>query len=412
MPVHEIIPGSTQGRGRVPIHSYAHDLDKLSRQQLLNVASLPFIFKHIAAMADTHVGLGAVIGSVIPTEKAVIPAAVGVDIGCGMRAICLDVSAEVVVDQAENLRLAIEKAVPCGRTDQGGPNDRGAWHTIPAEIHAYWEQFGLETRLPQVLKRHPTLLHKRVNGERHLGTLGTGNHFIEICLDEERRVWVMLHSGSRGIGNRIGTFFIALARQEMGSDLKHLADPDLAYLQEGSASFNDYIQCVNWAQNFAQANRQFLLHAVLRTMGTVLSQSITAVGDVIDCHHNTIEREHHFNRLIWVTRKGAMRAQMGDLGIIPGSMGAKSYIIRGKGNKNTFNSCAHGAGRKMSRHEAKRRFNQADLIQQTAGIACRKDANVVDEIPSAYKEIDKVMAQQSDLVEILHVLKQVVCVKG
>lgn len=412
MPIQETIPGCNTGTKRAPVHVYTDDLDAPSRQQLLNVASLPFIFKHIAAMPDVHMGLGAVIGSVIPTEKAVIPAAVGVDIGCGLHAVCLDLKAADVRDHAEALKTAIEKAVPHGRTHQGGPNDRGAWHTVPSPIHVYWEQFDIKRRLPQVLKRHPKLLHKRVNTERHLGTLGTGNHFIEICLDETDNVWIMLHSGSRGIGNRIGTFFMALARQEMGTRLKQLPDPDLAYLQEGRTSFNDYVQCVQWAQAYAKANRHFMMEAVLHTLTTVLGHPIKKMGEAIDCHHNTMTREKHFGRSVWITRKGAIRAGKDDLGIMPGSMGAKSYIIRGKGHPNTFCSCAHGAGRKMSRREAFRRFDATDLARQTEGIACRKDKSVVDEIPGAYKDIDTVMAHQSDLVETLHILKQVVCVKG
>ncbi|MBF0462617.1 MAG: RtcB family protein [Magnetococcales bacterium] len=407
MPIYEMIH-----TGRVPVYVYADDLDQTSRQQLMNVAALPFIFDHVAAMPDVHAGLGAVIGSVIPTEKAVIPAAVGVDIGCGMQAVKLALRADDLGTHAEDLQAAIEQAVPHGRTDQGGPNDRGAWHTIPGPILAYWAQFGIEQRLPQVLNHQPKLLHNRVNTARHLGTLGTGNHFIEICLDEAQQVWVVLHSGSRGIGNRIGTFFIDLARQEMGARLKQLPDPDLAHLQEGSVSFQDYVQCVAWAQEYARANRRFMMTAVLQAMATVLGRPMRGVGDPIDCHHNTMEREEHGNRSVWVTRKGAIRARKTDFGIIPGSMGAKTYIVRGKGNPETFCSCAHGAGRKMSRHEATRRFKMADLERQTAGIACRKDTGVLDEIPSAYKDIDKVMARQSDLVEVLHVLKQVVCVKG
>ncbi|MBF0585236.1 MAG: RtcB family protein [Magnetococcales bacterium] len=407
MPIYEIIH-----TGRVPVYVYTDDLDHQSRLQLMNVATLPFVFDHVAAMPDVHAGLGAVIGSVIPTERAIIPAAVGVDIGCGMQAVKLGLKSADLQGKAEALRAAIERAVPHGRTDQGGPNDRGAWHTTPPALRAYWAQYGIEKQLPQVLKRHPKLLHNRVNAERHLGTLGTGNHFIEISLDETDHVWVVLHSGSRGIGNRIGTFFIKLARQEMGSRLSQLPDPDLAHLQEGTALFNDYVYCVAWAQEYAKANRRFMMTAVLESMAALLGGPIPVLGDPIDCHHNTMEKEEHLGHTLWVTRKGAMRARKTDLGIIPGSMGAKSYIVRGKGSPETFCSCAHGAGRKMSRSEASRRFNKADLEQQTVGIACRKDASVMDEIPSAYKDIDTVMANQSDLVEILHVLKQVVCVKG
>ncbi|MEO5339704.1 MAG: RtcB family protein [Magnetococcus sp. MYC-9] len=407
MPIHEVIH-----TGRVPIYVYTDTLDPQSRQQLMNTADLPFVFDHIAAMPDVHAGRGAVIGSVIPTQGAVIPAAVGVDIGCGMQALKLTVPAKNVTDHAEALQSAIEKAVPHGRTDQGGPRDQGAWQTVPDTIRAYWSRHGIEHQLPSLLKRHPKLLHKRVNTERHLGTLGTGNHFIELCLDEAQQVWLLLHSGSRGIGNRIGCYFIELARQEMGARLKQLPDPDLAYLKEGTATFQDYVQCVAWAQEYARANRRFMMAAILQAMASQLGTPVGALGEPIDCHHNTMERETHLNQSLWVTRKGAIRARKTDLGIIPGSMGAKSYIVRGTGNPDSFCSCAHGAGRRMSRSEASRRFTTADLARQTAGVVCRKDAGVIDEIPSAYKDIHTVMTQQSDLVEILHVLKQVVCVKG
>ncbi|WP_130472277.1 RtcB family protein [Candidatus Magnetaquicoccus inordinatus] len=407
MPIYEVIH-----TGRVPVHVYADDLDATSRKQLMNVANLPFVFRQVAAMPDVHAGLGAVIGSVIPTEKAVIPAAVGVDIGCGMQAVKLALLGEELQGRADDLRAAIEQAVPHGRTDQGGANDQGAWQSIPIPIRAYWAKNGIEQRLPKVLQRHPKLLHKRVNAERHLGTLGTGNHFIEICLDEGQQVWVLLHSGSRGIGNRIGTYFIEQARRDMGRALQQLPDADLAWLQEGTDNFQDYVQAVAWAQEYAKANRRFMMQATLAAMSTVLARPLAVVGEAIDCHHNTMEREEHFQRTLWVTRKGAIRARKTDLGIVPGSMGSKSYIVRGKGNQETFCSSAHGAGRKMSRNEAARRFTTADLQQQTEGVSCRKSASVMDEIPAAYKDIDKVMARQSDLVEILHVLKQIVCVKG
>ena len=407
MPIYERIHS-----GRVPVYVYTDTLDPQSRQQLINVATLPCIFKHIAAMPDVHAGRGAVIGSVIPTQGAVIPAAVGVDIGCGMQAIKLDLQAEELEHQAQTWQVALEQAVPHGRSHQGGPNDQGAWQTIPAEIQAYWATFGLPRQLPQVLKRHPKLLHNRVNGERHLGTLGSGNHFIELCLDENRQVWLLLHSGSRGIGNRIGSYFTGLARQEMGARLKQLPDPDLASLQEGTPFFADYVRCVAWAQGFAKANRCFMRQAILKAMSNQLGKPVAVQGEPIDCHHNTMEQEKHFKQTVWITRKGAIRARKTDLGIIPGSMGAKSYIVRGSGNPESFCSSAHGAGRKMSRSEAKRRFNTGDLEQQTVGVTCRKDLAVIDEIPAAYKNIHTVMAQQTDLVDILHILKQVVCVKG
>lgn len=398
--------------GQVPVHIFTDDVDDLSRKQLANVATLPFIFKHVAAMPDVHAGLGAVIGSVIPSRGAVIPAAVGVDIGCGMTACSLDLKASELGDNGEPIRAMIEKQIPHGRTHQGGADDRGAWGTVPDPLLAWWRENGLETKLPRVLARHPKLLKKRVNTVRHLATLGTGNHFIELCLDQKQDVWLMLHSGSRGIGNRIGTYFIDLARQALGKRLDQLPDPNLASLSEQTQPFDDYVQCVQWAQVFARANRAFMLEAARSAIGRALNRPVQARQQAIDCHHNYLQQERHFGSRVWVTRKGAIRAQKGELGIIPGSMGARSFIVRGRGNRNSFNSCAHGAGRSMSRREALRRFGVDDLARQTQGVACRKDKMVVDEIPSAYKDIDQVMANQTDLVEVVQVLKQVVCVKG
>lgn len=406
MPIDQVISG-----GRVPVHVYTDDIDDLSRRQLANMAGLPFVFKHIAVMPDVHAGMGAVIGSVIPTRKAVMPAAVGVDIGCGVLAVRLGLQAKELEEQAEAVRAAIEKSVPHGRTHQGGPNDRGAWGEPPAAVAGWWRQNGIEARHPRVVSRHPQLL-KRVNSVRHLGTLGTGNHFIELCLDETRAAWLMLHSGSRGIGNRIGTYFIDLARKGMGRHLERLADPDLAHLEEGSAPFDDYLQAVRWAQAFAKANRAFMMQSVLGALGRLVGRPVAALSEPIDCHHNYMDQERHFGVPVWVTRKGAIRAGEGELGVIPGSMGAKSFIVRGKGNPDAFHSCAHGAGRKMSRSEAFRRFKVPDLERQTEGVACRKDRDVLDEIPGAYKDIDRVMANQTDLVEVVHTLRQVVCVKG
>ncbi|MBF0371433.1 MAG: RtcB family protein [Magnetococcales bacterium] len=399
-------------KGGVPIKIFTRQVEEHAREQLENVARLPFVFSHIAAMPDVHSGMGATIGSVIPTKGAVIPAAVGVDIGCGVMARPLDIPREALGSDISGLREEIEATIPHGRTHNGGPEDSGAWKKVPAEIEKYWRNNSLERSIPMVLKRHPRLINKRVNSLRHLGTLGSGNHFIEICLDENEQVWVMLHSGSRGVGNRIGTYFIDIAKKEMKRDKVHLPDPNLAFFKEGSVLFADYLKGVQWAQNFARANRRFMMDATLRTIQKVLGRKVRPLNKGIDCHHNYLELENHFKSELWITRKGAIRAGKGEMGIIPGSMGTRSYIVEGKGSRESFCSSAHGAGRIMSRREAKRRFSVADLEAQTQGIDCRKDGGVLDEIPGAYKDIDEVMANQSDLVEVVHTLKQMMCIKG
>jgi len=405
------MPVIKQIKGRVPVKVWTNLIDEKSIQQLKNVAQLPFVHRHVAAMPDVHLGKGATIGSVIPTLGAVIPAAVGVDLGCGMMACQLDLKAEDLPDQLKAVRSAIENAVPHGRTNNGGRNDRGAWGALPESVSQVYAKIGLH-RISDLLERHPKLVHKRVNAERHLGTLGTGNHFIEICIDERDQVWLMLHSGSRGIGNRIGTYFIELAKRDMKKQIANLPDADLAYIKEGTEHFDDYLAAVSWAQGFAKANRVLMMQNTLAAFAGVLGRELKVMGLAIDCHHNYISREYHFGSEVIVTRKGAIRAGRGDLGIIPGSMGAKSFIVRGKGNAESFDSCAHGAGRTMSRTEAKRRFTAEDLASQTKGIECPKDKERVDEIPAAYKSIDAVMANQCDLVEIVHTLRQVVNVKG
>jgi tRNA-splicing ligase RtcB (3'-phosphate/5'-hydroxy nucleic acid ligase) len=376
--------------------------------QLKNVASLPFIHKHVAVMPDVHWGMGATVGSVIPTVGAIIPAAVGVDIGCGMMAVRTTVRAEHLPDNLAPLRSAIEAAVPHGRTDNGGRGDVGAWQADPpSAAHARWAE--LEASYQAVVDKHPKVAHPR--GLGHLGTLGTGNHFIELCLDEEGALWVMLHSGSRGVGNRFGTYFIERAKREMRRWFINLPDADLAYFPEGTEGFVDYIRAVSWAQKYARANREVIMGEVL----TVLKgewPDLAASELAVNCHHNYVTRERHFGADVYVTRKGAVRAGAGELGIIPGSMGARSFIVRGKGNPDSFETCSHGAGRAMSRAEAKRRFSLEDHAAATAHVECRKDAGVIDETPMAYKDIDAVMAAQSDLVEIVHTLRQVVCVKG
>ena len=382
--------------------------EEQARAQVLNVASMPFVHKWVAIMPDVHAGRGATIGSVIPTEKAIIPAAVGVDIGCGMMAAKTSLCANDLPDSLGHIRAAIERAVPHGRSDNGGRNDRGAWGKVPKSVAAVWAT--LKDDFDRISDRHPHVA--RTNHVNHLGTLGTGNHFIEVCLDESDNVWFMLHSGSRGVGNRIGSYFIELAKEDMRTWHINLPDKDLAYLPEGTEHFTDYVMAVDWAQRFAMLNRQVMMEHVVNAVRSSLPVAFDAQVQAVNCHHNYVEREHHYGKNVWVTRKGAVRAREGELGIIPGSMGARSYIVRGKGNEESFCSCSHGAGRVMSRTEARRKFTLEDHIAATQGVECRKDAEVIDETPAAYKDIDAVMEAQRDLVEIVHTLRQIVCVKG
>jgi tRNA-splicing ligase RtcB len=378
-------------------------------RQLKNLAALPFVHKWVAVMPDAHQGMGATVGSVVATTGAVIPAAVGVDIGCGMMAARTSLRAVDLPDNLGAVRASIEARVPHGRTDNGGKNDRGAWHDTPPAVAAAWAE--LAPGYAAIIEKHPRL--DRGSSTSHLGTLGTGNHFIEVCLDEADRVWIMLHSGSRGVGNRIGSHFIELAKREMERFFIHLPDQDLAYLPEGTPHFGDYVHAVSWAQDYALRNRELMMAnvvAALRAGGEL--PPFEMEESAVNCHHNYVAREHHYGKDVLLTRKGAVRARLGDLGIIPGSMGARSYIVRGLGNPESFCSSSHGAGRVMSRGEARRRFSVADHEKATAGIECRKDADVIDETPAAYKRIEDVMHAQRDLVEIVHTLKQVVCVKG
>jgi tRNA-splicing ligase RtcB len=396
----------------VPIKAWTKGvhLDDHARQQLINASQLPFIFQWIAAMPDVHWGTGATVGSVIPTKGAIIPAAVGVDIGCGMMAVQTDLRANHLPDDLKDIRTAIESAVPHGRTNHGGTGDRGAWGEIPARNQEVWAS-ELKPRYDEILKKHPKL--NRGNHANHLGTLGTGNHFIEVCLDEADQVWFMLHSGSRGVGNRMGMYFTELARQDMRRFYINLPDVDLAYFPEHTEHFDDYLQAVEWAQDYARLNRHLMMEQIISAVGNSGKvPPFSAKVQAINCHHNYVAREKHFGESVLLTRKGAVRAREGDLGIIPGSMGARSYIVRGKGNPESYNSCSHGAGRAMSRAEARRRFSLDDHIRMTAGVECRKDEEVIDETPAAYKPIEQVMAAQADLVEIVHTLRQVVCVKG
>jgi tRNA-splicing ligase RtcB len=385
-------------------------LEETAKKQLLNIASMPFIHKHVAVMPDVHWGMGATVGSVIATKGAVIPAAVGVDIGCGMMAVRTTLTASDLPDNLHALRCEIERRIPHGRTNNGAPGDRGAWGDVPEHVY---QRLKPELLALQVLcDKHPQIKQAAQRAAHHAGTLGTGNHFVEICLDEEQRVWAMLHSGSRGIGNRIGSYFIEKAKEDMRRWFINLPDEDLAYIPEGSALFHEYFEAVNWAQTYAHSNRDIMMNSVIDALSAIIPKKMCCEADVTSCHHNYVARELHFGDEVIVTRKGAVSAQLGQFGIIPGSMGAKSYIVRGKGNRESFCSCSHGAGRVMSRGQAKHRFTLADHEAATAGVECRKDEDVLDETPAAYKDIDAVMAAQSDLVEVVHTLKQVVCVKG
>jgi tRNA-splicing ligase RtcB len=382
-----------------------------AKEQLAKLARLPFIYHHVAVMPDVHVGKGSTIGSVIPTLGAVIPAAVGVDIGCGMMAAKTTLRAEDLPDNLGRLRSAIEEAIPHGmspKTRGHKGRDLGSWNNPPPPVDAGWAR--LKGEFDQLCRKWPKL--RNTNNYKHLGTLGSGNHFIEICLDEEGFVWLMLHSGSRGVGNAIGTHFIELAKQDMRQHMLNLPDQDLAYFKEGTQHYEDYVEAVGWAQKFAQVNREVMMHNLVRAVRQAIPKSFETHVEAVNCHHNYVQQERHFGRDVLVTRKGAVSAREGELGIIPGSMGAHSFIVRGKGNPESFNSCSHGAGRTMSRTEAKRRFAVQDAVEATAGIECRKDEGVIDEIPMAYKDIDAVMRAQSELVEVVHTLRQVVCVKG
>jgi tRNA-splicing ligase RtcB (3'-phosphate/5'-hydroxy nucleic acid ligase) len=396
--------------GGVPIKSWTRGVpvDDKARDQLSRAAKMPFIFKHVAAMPDVHVGIGATVGSVIPTKGAVIPAAVGVDIGCGMMAARTSLMAHDLPDNLEGIRSAIEQAVPHGRAVNRNKRDTGSWGDPPPAIVEAWAT--LAARFKRITDKYPKL--EKTNNLVHLGTLGTGNHFIELCLDEAARVWVMLHSGSRGVGNAIGSFFIELAKQDMRKWHINLPDADLAYFPEGTDHFDDYVEAVGWAQDYAALNRRMMMANVIAALRGQLAKPFEAEMEAVNCHHNYVQRENHFGENVLVTRKGAVRAAKGVMGIIPGSMGAKSFIVRGLGNAESFDSCSHGAGRVMSRTEAKKLVTLDEHIRDTAGVECRKDEGVIDETPKAYKPIEAVMAAQADLVEIVHTLKQVVCVKG
>ena len=387
----------------VPVKIYTKDVDEESLTQLRKMAQLQFIHSHIAVMPDVHLGKGATVGSVIPTKNAIIPAAVGVDIGCGMNALRLSLKASQLPDNLSTLRNAIERKVPVG-------------FEMHKQIKAKSSTLSpLDKKLQRITDKHPALKRMLrsfdVTWQKQLGTLGGGNHFIELCIDENDDIWVMLHSGSRGLGNVIGTYFIERAKKEAQHRFGHVPDKDLSYFAEGSTNFDDYVEAVEWAQEYAFENRREMMRLILEAIRPLLP-SFQMTKEAINCHHNYVQKELHFGEDVFVTRKGAIRAGLDEYGIIPGSMGAQSFIVKGKGNPDSFCSCSHGAGRKMSRSKAKHLFNQQDLIAQTVGVECRKDKGVVDEIPSAYKDIHQVMANQNDLIDVVHTLKQVLCIKG
>ncbi|MEE3716634.1 RtcB family protein [Tumidithrix elongata RA019] len=381
-----------------PVLSWAnHELGHEEVKMAKNVASLPFVFKHVALMPDVHLGKGALVGSVVATKDAIIPAAVGVDIGCGMAAIETPFKAEQLEGKLKKIRLDLEAAIPVGFNDN---------KEIEKSVHN-WQEWNEFKQL------HPGVQDQLGKAMRQLGSLGGGNHFIEVCLDTEGKVWLMLHSGSRGIGNIMAQCHISTAKDLAKMTNTYLPDPDLAYFVAQSPKFHAYWHDLQWAQNYARFNRDVMMARFKKIVekhlaGGKLTKSLLEVN----CHHNYAEKEVHFGEDVYVTRKGAVRARTEDYGIIPGSMGAKSFIVKGKGNTESYCSCSHGAGRLMSRNKAKLQFTLDDLIEQTQGVECRKDEGVIDEIPSAYKSIDQVMQNQADLVEVVATLKQVVCIKG
>lgn len=406
----KLMPNYLQLSNKIKAWTKYVTFDEGAQQQVNRIAELPFIYHHVAIMPDVHLGKGATVGSVIPTKNAVIPATVGVDIGCGMMAIRTQLFANQLPDDLAELRHKIESCIPVGF---------GKWHAdkIPDLVVEQWNRY-LSSDYQQIIARHPLLgLNKKtntriINDINHLGTLGGGNHFVEICLDEQQQVWLMLHSGSRGVGNCIGSYFIELAKKDMGNLLGQLPDKELAYFSQGTKHFDDYFFAVNWAQRYAKINRDIMMHHLISAVSQYLNLVVTPDLYVVNCHHNYVAKEFHFGEEVFVTRKGAVSARKGELGIIPGSMGAKSFIVQGLGNSESFCSCSHGAGRIMSREKAKKLISLQDHLKAIEDVECRKDKDIIDESPAAYKNIDDVMKSQSDLVEILFTLKQIICVKG
>lgn len=396
--------------GSVPIKIWTGDVEAEALVQLKNIARLPFIAGNgVACMPDVHAGKGSTIGTVIATDKAIIPSAVGVDIGCGMNAVRLNLKLSDLPESLLAIRNQIERDVPLGK-GAGNEHEFGS-PVYESKVKFMLNKASIINRISGYIFKNN--IHDLVKkGVSQLGSLGSGNHFIELCGDENDDVWVMLHSGSRGLGNMVGSYFIDKAKRRMEQYFINLPDGDLAYLPEDTDDFNDYVEAVGWAQNYAFENRRVMMEVVIAALRRHIPVQFNITQEAINCHHNYVERENHFGRNLWVTRKGAIRARKGDLGIIPGSMGQKSYIVRGKGDVQSYCSCSHGAGRAMSRTKAKALFTVDDLKKQTEGVECRKDADVIDEIPSAYKRLDVVMENQKDLIEVVHTLKAVLCVKG
>lgn len=392
MPIQKVI--TTEN---VPIKIWTNDIDDNAVEQLKNSANLPFIFRHVAAMPDVHLGKGATIGSVIATKGAICPSAVGVDLSCGILAAKTTLKVENLTNLPA-LREEIEYSVPHG-TVTYGKGIQGSWATVPGYVLTTWYE--------NLNSEFQSLSFKGTKEpQNQLGTLGGGNHFIELCYDESNYIWILIHSGSRGIGNALGTYYINVAKQKMQDWFITLPDPDLAYLVDNTIELNDYIYASNWTSKYAEWNRSLILHAVLQ----VLNKPLLELS--FDCHHNYVSLENHFNNNVYITRKGAIRARKNDYGVIPSSMGGTSYIVKGKGNRESFNSCAHGAGRLCGRKEATRRFTVEDLKRTTFGVECKKDLSVLDEIPLAYKDINTVMENQADLCEKIHILKAILTVKG
>ena len=370
-------------------------VEQAALEQIERLSQLPVIASHIAIMPDVHMGKGACVGSVIPTRDAVIPAAVGVDIGCGMTAALTSFVRSDVESRLGDIRAEIERLIPVGRAERRAAPD--VYRDEIADIERRFSQLSILEFLPGA---------DRSRIVRQVGTLGGGNHFIEVCVDTDDRVWVMLHSGSRNAGNIIGQVGMRLAREQAAVRGDVLPEADLAWLEEGSFEFGAYIEAMLWAQDYARLNRAVMMHYALAALGA------TVIGDIIDCHHNFTQLETHFGQEMWITRKGAVGVSVGEFGIIPGSMGSRSYIVRGRGCADAYDSCSHGAGRAMSRSQARRQFTIEQFMEQTSGVECRKDADLIDEIPSAYKSIDAVIASQRDLIDVVCELKQIVCIKG
>jgi tRNA-splicing ligase RtcB len=373
----------------------SHELSTDEHNMLRNVSRLPCLYKHVALMPDAHLGIGSMVGSVVATKDAVIPATVGVDIGCGMAAIKTPFKSSILDGKLKDLRHEIERTIPVGfNAHKEADTDASRWEG--------WAEFG---------DLHKGVQYRKEKAMKQLGTLGGGNHFLEVCLDTEDNVWLMLHSGSRNIGNEVAKLHIETAKHL--HKLSELPDPNLAYFVQGTEEFKNYWHDLEWAQRYALKNREIMMKRLLKSFNRMFNKGVDFRPEIsVNCHHNYVSPETHFGEKVYVTRKGAIRADEGVFGIIPGSMGAKSFIVKGLGNPQSFNSCSHGAGRRMSRTQAKKAFTRADLERQTQGVECRKDAGVIDEIPAAYKDIDEVMRNQSDLVEVVAQLKQVVCVKG